>query len=222
MFTISIIGQKGGSGKTTLAIGLAVAAAKVGETVVLIDLDPQANATNWSDRRAGENPVVISAQVSRLRHTVETAKNNGADFVIIDTAGKNDSAAIEAAKVSDLVLVPSRPQMFDMETLPTVRTLLRAAENDPPAFVVYNTIHPQGSRIAEELKEITASFCGMEPCPIHLSERSSYAHAPSSGKAPQEIDPEGKAAAELEKLYLFTCEQRKKGKRKHDEKTSRA
>jgi chromosome partitioning protein len=202
MFIVSIIGQKGGSGKTTVALGLAVTAAKVGEAVVIIDLDPQTNATNWSDRRKADNPVVLSVQVSRLRQTVETAKANGADLIVIDTAGKSDSAAIEAARLSDLVLVPTRAQVFDMETLPTVKNLL-AAGGDPRAYVLYNFIPPQGHRIAEELKELTQAFCGLPPCPCHLTQRASHSEAQAHGKGPQEIDPDGKAAAELEKLYLF-------------------
>jgi len=202
MYVVSVIGQKGGSGKTTVALGLAVTAATVGEAVVVIDLDPQTNALNWKDRRAADNPVVISVQVSRLRQTVETARENGADLIVIDTAGKSDSAAIEAARLSDLVLVPSRAQVFDMETLPTVKNLL-AAGGDPPAFIVYNFIHPQGNRLAEELKALTVDHTGLPACPVHLTQRASHSEAQTLGKSPQEIEPDGKAAAEMEKLYLF-------------------
>jgi chromosome partitioning protein len=202
MFTLSIIGQKGGSGKTTVALGVAVAAAKVGETVVVIDLDPQTNAANWQDRRNAENPVVLSVQASRLRQTLDTARANGADLVIIDTAGKSESAAIDAARLSDLVLIPSRPQVFDMETLPTVRNLIRAA-GDPPAFILYNFIHPQGNRQAEGLKELTLAHSGLPACPVHLTQRASYHDAQAQGQCPQETEPEGKAAADLERLYLF-------------------
>ena len=69
MFTISIIGQKGGTGKTTVALGLAVAAFRAGKVVAVIDLDPQASAANWKDRRADDSPAVVSAQSSRLRQT---------------------------------------------------------------------------------------------------------------------------------------------------------
>ena len=202
MYTLSIIGQKGGSGKTTIALGLAVAAVKAGETVVVIDLDPQTNATNWKDRRAEENPIVLSVQPSRLRQTVESARLNGADLVIVDTPGKNESAAIEAARVANMVFIPTRPDVFDMETLPTVRNLLRAA-GDPRAFIIYNCLHPQGSKIAEELKALTVDHAGIPACPVHLTQRASYSDAQAQGKCPQEIEPEGKAAAELERLYLF-------------------
>jgi chromosome partitioning protein len=202
MKTIAIIGQKGGSGKTTVALGLAVTAAKVGHLVAVIDLDPQATAANWKDRREADNPAVISAQTARLAATLADAQKGGADLVIIDTPGKSDSAAIEAARVADLVILPVRAQVFDLETLRAVSDLLRVAGN-PPALVVLNGIHPQATRAAEETKAVIGSTFGLEVCPVHLSHRSAYADAPTEGKSAQEIDPTGKAAGELESLYLF-------------------
>ena len=142
MIVIAIVGQKGGTGKTTTAIGLAVAAAEMGQTAVIIDLDPQANAANWKDRRQSENPAVISVPPSRLKQTLETAASHAADFVVIDTPGKSDSAAIDAARVADIVLVPLGPHIFHLETLPGLRDLLRVA-GDKPAMVVLNGLHPQ-------------------------------------------------------------------------------
>src|SRR5580692_11069889 len=118
MIVIAIVGQKGGTGKTTIATGLAVAASEAGKVAVVIDLDPQANAANWKDRRAAENPAVVSTPPGRLRQTLEAAATHAADFVVIDTPGKSDSAAIEAAKVADVVLIPVGPQIFQLETLP--------------------------------------------------------------------------------------------------------
>lgn len=211
MFTISIIGQKGGSGKTTVALGLAVTAAHVGETVVVIDTDPQTNAMNWKDRREDENPTVISIQASRIRQTVDAARTSGADLVIIDTAGKNETASIEAARVSDLVLVPSRPQIFDMDTLPTVRTMLRAG-GDPKAYVLYNFVHPQGTQLVDKLKSLTVEHCGLQACPVHLTQRAVYPDSQARGKGPQEIEPQNRAVAELEELYLFIQKIKKQSK----------
>jgi chromosome partitioning protein len=209
MFTISIIGQKGGTGKTTTALGLAVAAARAGEMVALIDLDPQASATNWKDRRSEDNPAVVSAQSSRLRPTLEAARATGANLVIIDTAGRSDDSALNAARMADVVLVPTRPAMIELEALPAARDIIRTAGN-PSSFVVLNGIHPQASKQVREAREMITKVFGMAVCPVHLSHRSAYSEALTSGRSAQELDPDGKAAEELEKLYLFTRELVKK------------
>jgi len=213
---IAIISQKGGTGKTTTTIELAVTAVRMGESVAVIDLDPQTNAANWRDRRKDdpENPAVVSTQVGRLAHTVEAARKGDADLVIIDVPGKADNVALAAARLADLVLIPCPGNMFNMETLPSTRDLVRAA-GDPPAFVLYTMIPPLGTRIAEDLKALTKTHCGLEACSVHLTRRSSYEHAPDQGKAAREIDPEGAVAAEIERLYLFICEHVKNFRREH-------
>lgn len=204
MFIISIVGQKGGDGKTTLSIGLGVAAARDRLSVAIIDLDPQANATNWKDRREADNPAVISAQASRLKQTIQTAKEYGADLLLIDTPGRSDSAAVEAARVADLVLVPVRPQIFGLETLQGVRNLLRVA-GDPLAYVVINGIHPQATKSVETTRKLIEDTFNLKVAPVHLCQRGSYAEAPTLGKTAQEQDPKGKAAEEIKHLYMFTC-----------------
>ena len=87
MFTISLVGQKGGTGKTTISVGLACAAARAGRTVAILDLDPQATALKWKDRRSEKNPIVVAAQAGRLKPALDTARAGGADYVVIDSAG---------------------------------------------------------------------------------------------------------------------------------------
>ena len=112
MEVIAVIAQKGGTGKTTLAISLAVAAQRAGRTAAIVDLDPQATASNWGDRREADSPAIVSAQPARLAQVLKAAEEGGADLVVIDTPPRAERAAMEAAKASDLVLVPCRPFDF--------------------------------------------------------------------------------------------------------------
>jgi chromosome partitioning protein len=206
MFTISLIGQKGGVGKTTIAVGLAVAAALAGHATAIIDLDPQASAAKWKDRRADENPAVVLTQASRLKQAMDTARTGGVDFVFIDTAGRKDDSALNAARMSDLVLIPTRPSILEVETLPEVNDLLRLA-GSPPAFVLLNCIHPSaGHRGLINIHQAIKQLFDLNVCPVHVCQRSAYSEAPTTGQSPQEIEADGKAADELNRLFDFTCE----------------
>jgi chromosome partitioning protein len=77
MKTIAVISQKGGAGKTAIALNLAVAALRSGNQRAVIDIDPQASAKCWHDLRQAEAPVVVSAQAARLPEILQTAKQNG-------------------------------------------------------------------------------------------------------------------------------------------------
>jgi chromosome partitioning protein len=201
MQTISILGQKGGTGKTTTALVLAVAATQAGRSVAVIDLDPQTTATNWRDRRESAAPSVVSCQVSRLRFVLDAARAEGADLAIIDTPAKSSEAGIEAARAADLVVIPLRPQIYDLETLPALRDILRLA-GEPSAFVLINSAPIQGKRHLEA-QEAAKSF-GFSICPVVLYQRAAYGDAPTTGQTVTEFDPDGKAAEEVQRLYKFT------------------
>src|SRR6516162_6805684 len=109
MKVLAILSQKGGAGKTTLALHLAVEAQRLGLTTAVIDLDPQASAASWGDGRQQESPVVVSAQASRLNQVLSAAKEADARLAIIDTAPHSESAALAAAREADLILIPCRP-----------------------------------------------------------------------------------------------------------------
>ncbi len=191
MKTIAVIGQKGGSGKTTTALGLAVQAVKTGQRVAVIDLDPQATAANWGDRREDkESPAVVSCQASRPSQVLETANLQGVQIVIIDTPGKNSDAAHQAAKRADLVLLPIQPHLFDIETLASVSDLLDI-EGKPPSLVVINRAPTHGSRHEVARNDMV------------IFQRAAHGDASNLGQTASEYEPKGKAAQEMDALYTY-------------------
>lgn len=201
MQIIAVISQKGGSGKTTLALHLAVAAAAAGKNAAIIDLDPQASAAKWSDRREAELPVVLSAHASRLPQEIERVKDAGCELLILDTAPHSDSAALDAAKHADMVLVPCRPAILDMEAISNTLDLVKA--KNTPVFVVMNAVAPQGQE-AQEAADAIAQL-DAPVCPVQLVTRVAFSRSLITGQTAQEFEPDGKAAQEITKLYTFTC-----------------
>lgn len=210
MKTIVLIGQKGGVGKTTLTTALAVAATLAGYETVIIDTDPQLSATNWKARRGGERgPVVVKSDAKTLPALLETCRQNGAEYVFIDTPGKLADRpgqitpeAVAAAKAADLVLIPVRQQIFEVETLAPARAVIEAAGH-PAAAVVVNGAHPSTKNPADDMRQLVAGLFNLPVCPAFICHRSAYANAPATGQGPQEIDAESKAAQEIAALFSF-------------------
>jgi chromosome partitioning protein len=200
MYTIAVMSQKGGTGKTTLAISLAVAAERDGKQAVVIDLDPQATACNWKDRRAAESPITIDAQPSRLPNALEKAREGGVGLAVIDTPPRSEQAALAAAKAADLVIIPIRPQIYDLETLPNTLELLNVAGRSQ-AVVVLNAISPRGDRHEQAIKAITG--LGLPVCPAMLTHRAAFGDAGTLGLTALELDPKGKAAQETLEVYKY-------------------
>ena len=204
MKTIAFICQKGGTGKTTLAISLATTAVDQGVTVAIVDLDPQASACEWADIRQAEAPVVIDAQPARVDAVVARAQSMGVDLLLIDTAGRTEQAALAAARVADLVLVPLQPSVVDLKTVRATIDLIDLAGRKPRAAVL-TRVKPFGSRheeTAEWLKEQ-----GLIVCPISVGDRISFQDAYAQGCGVPEIDERGKAALEIQQVYKYTCEE---------------
>ena len=203
MKVIALLSQKGGSGKTTLTQSLAIAAINDGKNVAVIDLDPQATACKWGDRRDAD-PVIISIQPARLSNALATARENGADFVIIDTPPRAADAAMAAAQAADLILVPCRPTINDLETLSTTISLIGGAGAKAKFAVILNGVPPQGHQ--RQQAEDAIRDLMIPVLPVALGHRAAYTHAAALGMGAQEYDRAGKAGQEIKQLYKFTCE----------------
>lgn len=201
MKTIAILSQKGGAGKTTLAVHLAVAACLVGHQAAIIDLDPQASATSWKDSRASETPAVVSTQATRLPHVLTAARQAGAALAFLDTAPHVESAALAAARAADLILIPCRPAILDLRAIGLTVDIAKLAGR--PAMVVLNAVPHRGT-LADEAQQAITSY-GVEVAPVRLGQRSAYVHALTVGQAAQEYDAHSKAAEEITHLYMWMC-----------------
>ena len=204
MKAVAILAQKGGVGKTTLAVHLAVASSKRRNTAI-IDLDPQASAARWSDRRKATVPVVLSAHASRLAREKARVREAGGELVIVDTAPHSSAAALEAAKAADLILIPCRPAILDLEAVASTLSLVRTVTPAVPVFVVLNGVQARG-RDADEAAEAVAGL-GVDVAPARVVSRVLLARALVSGQAAEELRPSGKAAWEIAQVHAFMCAQ---------------
>lgn len=200
MFTIAVVNQKGGSGKSTLAECLAVAAHQAGRPSAILDLDPQGTAYAWSKRREADNPPVLSVTAASYRDQWEALREAGADLVILDTPARLQDTVLGAAAIADLIIVPAKTTMKDLERIESSVDLANTTSRKP-VVVVFNQVRPQATRTIAATKALR----GMDVtiCPVHLGFRVAFEDADLTGETPLEIEPLGKAAAEIRKLYRF-------------------
>ncbi len=198
MRTIAFVTQKGGSGKSTIASSLAVAAHEAGERVFIFDLDPQQSLTKWSKTRGEADIPVESVTPGKLPAALAALAKGGVTLCIIDTAGAESPATAAAMKAADLNVIPARPNAFDLWATEQTRKTLRDMRRD---FVfLLNQCPPsqQNSRVEEGVKALEAMGGLISPL---VSSRVDYQEAARHGFGVSELNPSGHAADEMRKLW---------------------
>lgn len=198
---IGVLNQKGGVGKTTIAVNMAAVLALQGQRVLLVDADPQGSSLAWSSAR--EAPPLFSvvgmAKPTLHREMPDLAKDY--DAVVIDGAPRVNDLGRAAILASDMVLIPVQPSPYDVWAAADTVTLIREAqqfkENLKAAFAINRKIAK--TAIGRDVASALEHF-GIPVLPAHLCQRVLYAESAAQGLAVSEVAPNGDAARELAAL----------------------
>ena len=197
MRIITFVTQKGGSGKTTLALSCAVAAEEHGARALVLDMDPQRTAEAWYQTREATKPKLATVTAAELPDAI-TGGRQRFDVVLIDTPGRDEPSTAAAIRHADICLIPCRPTPADMKATPTTVATIKRLDK-LSAFVLSQT-PPRGYRIREAAKGL--SVLGMV-APVHIVSRNAYQDAHGMGLAVTEFETDGKAAAEIRELWQW-------------------
>lgn len=202
MRTLAILSQKGGTGKTTLAVHLAVAAWAAGRRVLVVDLDPQRSATEWRRARSGPGPGVMESKSGALFVAQQASERAGVDLMVLDTRPSACSETAEAVRCADLALIVLRPSFFDLKA--TARTVDMTRAMGKNALFVLNQAPPrrgeqEGSAVQETIDALAP--LGLAVAPVGLRTRSVYQMSVAKGMSASETAPDSAAAREIEMLW---------------------
>lgn len=202
-------GEKGGTGKTTVAVNLGAMRARQGRDVLLVDTDPQGSASYWTQVRdeAGITPRVASIQKfgKGVQQELQDLAKRYQDIVI--DAGGRDSVELRAALVvADLSLIPIQASQFDLWTLDRMDNLVEQARgfNEKLRATVLITRGPTNPTMQDtkEAAELIADFANLTLAQTLVRDRVAYRRSASAGMGVVEYQPtDPKAIAEIEALY---------------------
>lgn len=205
MRTLTFVTQKGGTGKSTLAASVAVAAEEQGLKAHILDLDPQGTLRNWHTRRDADAPAVDVIDGARIGAALDALKRGGIDLVVIDTAGTDTPATAAAIRASTLCLIPVRPSIVDLEaSRTTVQSIIRL--DRPFAFILNHCPPGRNIRVTDAGRALKTLGMAAEP-PIMT--RADYIDAMGLGLGVTEQNSSGKAANEVRALWSWIDKQTK-------------
>ena len=206
---VLIGGEKGGTGKTTIATNLAAMRAISGHDVLLVDTDKQGSASAWSAIRDMHDVKVRIPSIqkfgSNLASDIRDFKNRYED-IIIDAGGKDSIELRSAMTVADFMYIPIQASQFDIWTLGIINELVSQANGFNPNLKPYVLINRATTnpiiKEVEEAKSVLTDFENLSLSSLMLKERISYRKAAKSGLAVVELEKqEAKSVLEITMLY---------------------
>lgn len=199
MKVLALTSQKGGSGKTTLAGHLAVAAEMTGAgPVAVIDTDPQGSLTDWWNERQASTPSFLSASIATLANDLERAHDLGFNLVVIDTPPAITDMIEHVIALSDLIAIPTRPSPHDLRAAGTTISMVEAA--DKPLVFVINAANPR-ARITGEAAVVLSQHGTVAPVTIH--QRTDFASSMIDGRTVMELPRSERSSDEITRLWAY-------------------
>jgi chromosome partitioning protein len=198
---ISLLNQKGGVGKTTLAIHLAMGLAKRGKRILLIDADPQGSALDWSLSRSDSPLFSVVGLPNATLHREAPKLATDYDHIIIDGPPRVYEVARSAIMASDIVLIPVQPSPYDVWAAKEIVDLLQEAstfkETLKSGFVINRKI--VNTAIGRDVAEALSSYA-VPMMTSQICQRVSFAESAAQGQTVLETDPGSIASQEIENL----------------------
>ncbi|MDQ6702312.1 MAG: ParA family protein [Pseudomonadota bacterium] len=199
MRTIVFATQKGGCGKSTLAVCLAVAAQEAGERVFVLDLDPKKSIVRWGSKRHDPHLPVEAVPAARLPAALTALSKRNMSLVIVDTPVLESPRSLAAIKAADLCIVPARPATFDIWASEVTGRKLKLMGKE--FIFLLNQCPPvrEASRVQEGIAALEAVGSLLRP---HIAARADFLEAARTGRGVTEVDPKGTAAQEMRDLWM--------------------
>jgi chromosome partitioning protein len=199
---VGVLNQKGGVGKTTIAVNLASCYSQAGLRVLLIDADPQASALAWSGVREALPAFVVVGMAKPNLHREIPALAKDYDVIVIDGPPRVNELARAAILASDMVLIPVQPSPYDVwaaaETVQLIREARIYREDLRAAFVINRKI--TNTAIGRDFATALEQFPDTPALDAPLVQRVIYAESAARGLSVLEAAPRSEAARELKRL----------------------
>lgn len=202
MHVIAVLNQKGGAGKTTIATHLARALQLAGQSVLLIDSDPQGSARDWAAVREDHPVPVVGIDRPTIDRDLKSIVQK--DFVVIDGAPQAADLAVSAIKAANFILIPVQPSPYDIwataDLVELVKQRIEVTDGKlKAAFVVSRAI--KNTRIGNEIIDALEDY-GLPTLEARITQRVSYPGTAAAGTTVLDTDPTGGAAREIRALRM--------------------